>query len=342
MKAYRVEFQVSFPMLFRRAGEFSPQARGPFSFARSLVMPSPSTLAGCLASARGKFAGVGGEWDEAVVKALGLESGFLRGPYLMDGNDVYMGVERKEATGLLNLRDLKKYVEVSISPESSESQLSKLIRRVRTTSKLGIGLKSRKEGKTVDKDRGLMYRAEFVDYPATFEKTLVRIGMDVHGGDLGLQSTLCRLGGEGKISKINVAEESILLPQLGRVRPSAKTYLVLLTHALLSDASPEVGEIKSRCYLFPDLFASVQQLINRLTNHRASVESVVGELVLLGVGYDIRGRKKPSYVALKPGSVIQLRMDSSFPLTKLYENGITARGGKIGYGTFLPVVMEPL
>lgn len=341
MKAHRVEFQVSFPMLFRRAGEFSPQARGPFSFARSLVMPSPSTLAGCLASALGKFAGVGGEWDKAVEKALGLDSGFLRGPYLIDGDDVYVGVERKEAVGLLNLKDLEKYVEVSLSGESSESELSKLIKAVKTQSRLGIGLKSREEGKTVNKEKGLMYRVELVDYPATFGKKSVRIGMDVHKVDLGLQNVICRLGGEGKISKIEVREKPILEPKLEKVRPGSKLCLCLLTYALLKNVPSEVREIKNGCYLFPDLFTSVQQLISELSDNQAYVESVVGELTFFGVGYDIRGRKKPSYVALKPGSVIELRMNNSSDLTKLYEEGITAKGGRIGYGTFLPVVIKP-
>ncbi|MEM2619542.1 MAG: hypothetical protein QW356_08735 [Candidatus Hadarchaeales archaeon] len=335
-----MEFQVNFPMLFRRAGEFSPQARGPFSFARSLVMPSPSTLAGCLATARRNFGGVKGGWDEAVVKALGLEGGFLRGPYLLDGDDVYIGVERKEAVGLLNLKDLERYVKLSLSRESSESQFSELIKPVRTTSRLGIGLKSRKEGKTVNRDKGLMYRVELVDYPATFGKESVRIGMDIHGADLGLQNAVCRLGGEGKVSRVQVLEGHVLWPRVEKVRPKHKLCLCLLTYALLKEVPRTIGEIESGCYLFPDLFTGVQQLIVELTNHQASVESVVGELTLFGVGYDMRGRRKPSYVALKPGSVIELRVNSSFDLTKLYENGITVKGGQIGYGTFLSVVME--
>jgi len=43
-------FKLQEPMLFRGSMEFSPNVRGPKTIATSLILPTPSTIAGALAT----------------------------------------------------------------------------------------------------------------------------------------------------------------------------------------------------------------------------------------------------------------------------------------------------
>lgn len=60
--------------------------------------------------------------------------------------------------------------------------------------------------------------------------------------------------------------------------------------------------------------------------------------MLLGAGYDLsRGVRKPMYVALEPGSILKIHAKNPEAISPLYEKGISSIGGKLGYGTFLPI-----
>jgi len=81
-----VLFRLYEPMLFRGPMEFSPFVRGPKTIARSLILPTPSTIAGALATlcldVQKAQPPQAGRWEEEITEVLGLD-GALKGPYLL-------------------------------------------------------------------------------------------------------------------------------------------------------------------------------------------------------------------------------------------------------------------
>jgi CRISPR-associated protein Cmr3 len=340
-----VKFKPIEPMMFRGPGEFSPVARGPQAHATSLPLPTPSTVSGCLATAMDrKPTASTASWDDAVEEALGLkDKGFLRGPYLIVNDEIYLWYQEK----LVNSENLKTLRRIELREALREGKpLDDLLNplRIETVLRVGIGLK---EGKTVDSERGLMYLAKFVDYEATFKTTAVWIAVEVHNFDVkGVSGKIVRLGGEGKLARLDVVGVDENKAKLYSFvedfirRPSDVAYLYLVTHAFIQEVSSGLEKIDDGVYLWPGITRHVNDLMNKVTNGGVDVEYIIGRTVLLGAGYDLsRNVKKPMYIALEPGSILKVHLKANPRelIYRLYEKSLSFVGGKLGYGTFLPI-----
>jgi len=328
-------FKIVSPMFFRGPGEFSPQARGPFSFARSLILPTPSTLAGCLATSLGKFNGIEGEsWEEEVTRALALpENAFLRGPYLVADNDVYIPIEGMN--GLLELSKIKRFVEDLLSGKRDEAEKILVSMERYTFEHVGIGLKPGE--KVVNEEEGLIYWAQFHDYLAAFRGKEVWIGMDAHGFQAET-GKIARLGGEGKITKIehrmNGGRIYKLIENFVKTC-SSECVLLLVSHSFIEPPRLEPEEIAPGVYVYPAVYSSIRKLLPNL-----NVKRVIGTTRLLGAGYSkARNLRKPLYTALSPGTLIEIDQFSPDLIPHIYNKGLSIIGGKIGYGTFIPVTL---
>lgn len=348
MSVISVRLRVAGPLLFRAPGEFTPTARGPQAFARSLPLPTPSTIAGCLATAAGRRpAGQVTSWASAVEEVLNLgERGYLRGPYLIADDRIYVGFGDK----VVDVDSLKSLERVDLLEEltkgqSLDSLLSSLLHAqdVKKVQRVGTGLTATK---AVDREHGLMYLAEMVDYESTFETSEVSIAVDAHHIDLsGAAERIVRLGGEGKVTRIELAteEETTLWKRVERSlkRLSKSVYLCLITFAFLETPSKELELLARGAWLWPSFIRPVKKLVQESVAGCVRVEYVVGEVMLLGAGFDLlRGVRKPCYIALKPGTVIKVRVERGEPanvIRDLYERGLSMHGGRLGYGTFIPV-----
>lgn len=337
-----IRFKPMEPMMFRGPGEFSPVARGPQAYATSLPLPTPSTVSGCLAAAMEKRPVASTtSWSSAVEEALGLkEKGFLRGPYLMINNDIYLQYLDK----LVNSESLKMLRRIELREAFSEGKfLDDLLNplRVERIPRVGIGLK---EEKVVDSEHGLMYLANFVDYEATFKTTDTWVAIETYDFDAkDLSGKVVRLGGEGKLAQLDVIDEKkaklwSFVEDFLR-NPSDIAYLYLLAHAFIQKVSSGLEKVKSGTYLWPGITKQVNDFVNAVTNGTANIEYIVGKTALLGAGYDLsRHVKKPMYVALEPGSILKVHLKaSSKTLVDLYRNSLSFVGGRLGYGTFIPI-----
>jgi len=337
-----VKFKPMGPMMFRGPGEFSPVSRGPQAYAISLPLPTPSTVSGCLATAMERRpAAPTASWSDAVEEALGLkDGGFLRGPYLIVNDEVYLWYQEK----LINLENLKKLRKVELREALREGKLLDDFLtplRVERVPRVGIGLK---EGKVVDSERGLMYLAEFVDYEATFKTTAVWIAVEAHNFNVkDVSGKTVRLGGEGKPVRLDVDENKAKLYDFLEDfirRPSDVAYLYLVTHAFIQEGSSGFEKIENGVYLWPGIIRHVNEFVNKVTNGNVDVEYIIGRTALLGAGYDLsRNAKKPMYIVLEPGSILKVHFKTNPGglIHLLYEKGLSFIGGKLGYGTFLPI-----
>jgi CRISPR-associated protein Cmr3 len=338
-------FRITEPMLFRSSGEFSPQARGPFSFARSLLLPTPSTIAGCLATLMGRFSDVSGkDWEEEVVNALALPEGaFLRGPYLIAGDKTYIPIEHGKTYGFLELSAIREFVKALLGSEEEKKEIWKSLTdrgsyvpmRDYTIEHLGIKLKS--EEKTIEE--GGIYLARFRDYLAAFEGKDVWVGMEAHNFQPNVGG-VAKLGGEGRITRIERRDsrEIYRLVEEFKKVPASGCALVLVSHSLIEPPPNKPEMIESGIYVYPPLHRSIEKLLPSGVN----VRSIVGSACLLGTGFSIhenRKCRKPVYVALSPGTVIEIeyKPEHADSIVDTYNRGLSVIGGRIGYGTFIPV-----
>jgi len=335
-------FRIVSPMLFRAPGEFSPQARGPFSAARSLLLPTPSTVAGCLATSLGRFSGIKGEnWEDEVLRALGLpESAFLRGPYLVVEDEVYIPVE--EMNGFIELSNLGLYVDALIrgengSKKGDENDFKKEFISMQKYTIEHLGIRLTKE-KVVNEEEGGLYLARFRDYLAAFGGKCVWVGMEAH--DFQAEAgKIVRFGGEGRIARIERRADGGRIYRLIKefsVTDHRECALVLVSHSFIKSPSPTLEEIESGIYVYPAVYSSIKRLLPNV-----KVKRIIGSVRLLGSGFSMaRGKRKPIYAALSPGSIIVIEQGQPDLILQLYRRGLSIIGGRIGYGTFIPVPIQ--
>ena len=337
-----VLFRTVSPMLFRSPGEFQPEAKGPLAIAKTLLLPTPSTIAGCLATSSLYAKDIPSPvfpqkgWESDVCEVLRLGEGYLRGPYLFVGNEVWFQTMR--AT-FVRARDLPQYIELSIKKENKEKErkLKMLEREPIVIQRLGIGLK---EGKKVaDAERGLIYTANFIDYSASFGQTEVMIAVDAEGWSPPRCGRIVRLGGEGRAAILETIENPRLRLIVNEFldNPTSQLYLYLVSPSLFAPPNPQVERVGEGAFVWPGIEKKIRELVDGLT-----VEKVYGFVSPLGAGFALAGkpRRKPIYMSLEPGSFLKVRADDPSVIKELYQKGLTEYGSKLGYGTFVPVRCE--
>jgi len=305
---YRAVFRSLEPYLFRGSGEFDPSARGAYSWASSLLAPSPSTTAGALATVREHVDTGSMDWDEAYSRILGVK---VRGPYLRKGSTLY--VEDRVDGKFIRLEDVKEYCYLKReASDRSEEKLREILRRGFSPRELaitGIGLKARREMlKVADEDRGLIYTAIFVDYLSDMNVDTA-IELDIIAEEMEVGRHVVRLGGEGRVSLLEI-----------------------------SKVDSYICDIPERAYslyvLSPILYETGEDFVEMLREEIGEAE-VFGKVDLLGAGYsEIRRRRKPIYQALLPGSVISLK--EGVGGREIYEKGIGI-GRELGFGSVIPI-----
>ncbi|RSN77161.1 hypothetical protein [Candidatus Methanodesulfokora washburnensis] len=319
---YRAVFRVLEPYLFRGPGEFDPSTRGVYSSASSFLVPSPSTVAGALATTFGYVETGFMEWDEAYSAVLGAK---IRGPYLRRG---LLYVENRINENRINekfirLDDVQKYCylvkeqvcgggkDIKKMEEISRSGFSP--RKLMIT---GIGLMTRADmRKIADEEKGLIYTASFIDYFSDTKISNITIEFDIISGKMRTGSYAVRLGGEGRASLLEISESEGYICRI----PERADLLYVLSPVLYETGAEFIGQLKAELGKMGDV---------------GSVE-VFGKIDLLGAGYsEVKRRRKPIYQALLPGSVIIL--EKSVDGSRIYEEGIGV-GKELGFGSVIPV-----
>jgi len=348
-----VKFRIFEPMMFRGPGEFDPSARGLQARAVSLMLPSPSTIAGTLSTVlleKGLLHPnkIEEDWTKKYLSILGPDV-LIRCPFLSANNKFY--VEDRIISALLPIEDIslkaKLILEAILDSDSNASDIVKKlqileenienlkdklnIKTISMSEKVGIGLGVRNEAKKVVK-KGFIYSESMVDY--------IELGYPIEVlGDISGQ--ICkkfnekslrvpvRFGGEGRLSLMEISGKTEALNEI--------------RHHIWRKKMRFTGELA--LYLAsPALFRCGDTLIERVKKWGESkgLEFIYlyGETQILGGGYslDIR-RRKPLYTALKPGSIIFMKVREC-DLVELYWKGVGESGVPIGYGTIIPVPID--
>ncbi|MGC8870543.1 MAG: type III-B CRISPR module-associated Cmr3 family protein, partial [Brevinematia bacterium] len=215
-------------MLFRTAGEFDPSSRGVYSRATSLILPTPSTIAGALATVFGSNFTSRNNWVDECKNVLGNLS--LRGPFIKiikkdkQRQQTYLDFSFKGR--LISYEFLKEYATMvkKIIEERDYRTKEKLLKylselmnnkdkffKPKRQERIGIGLKVRREhgDKVVDEEKGLIYSAEYVDYMFG-DNLIAEIYYDIVGtGNIKKGPYQIKLGGEGRVSQLIVEDGDI-------------------------------------------------------------------------------------------------------------------------------------
>lgn len=352
-EAVSIRFRIVEPMIFRAQGEFDPFTRGTYSRARTFATPSPSTVAGALAtyciSTLGKVQPRAENWIQQYLDVLGADVE-IKGPLLKLSNKHF--AEDKTSNCFLTMQGIKQkcellYERLSKKPESLKQleEYSKADRheiksnnvvKINKDMRIGVMLLSRDDKKTPQKTakEGYLYGAEYLDYTSvSFDKNKPRFNRAEFivelRGSLASDFSSTRIvpikfGGEGRAALLSVERTAEILDTLLKTLWNGETSydgfvgLYLATPALFNGGKRVVEYIRQWAEINNSEFVGLG-----------------GESEAIGAGFIMRDRiRKPIYTALKPGSIIMLK--GKFDLTEMYKKSI-GEAGMLGYGTLIPV-----
>ena len=340
-----IRFKIFEPMMFRSSGEFSPEAKGPFTLAKSLPLPTPSTLAGAIASIfyEEGFLPSGESWYEEFESILGLKNDYmLKGPYLIakDEKDTRMYVQYFD--GLVDIDSLyqRSFIEIlrkimrnSIDTfkelENYQKHLRKLSdylkdnkKKPKIQSKLGISLDRSKS--TIE---GLIYSTEMVDYSNFGKECFIAFDATSEISFTKLSGKVTKLGGEGRITQIEIGEP-LLTKKIEGIIKGKKFVLYLISPAFFKTTSELKSWSTESNYMFPSPFEHLKQKIEKQSG--VDVKTIFGKVSISSAGFKIDPEvKKPIYITLEPGSIIFA--SGSIPAS------ISEIAQKIGYGVVIPI-----
>ncbi|MGQ9514590.1 MAG: type III-B CRISPR module-associated Cmr3 family protein [Thermoproteota archaeon] len=343
-----LRFRILEPMMFRKPGEFDPASRGVYSSALSFSLPTPSTFAGAIATLiltqNPNISPSGSTWEDEYRSVLGNAE--FRGPYLLKNGDLFVAHGEK-GFRLWDLPELVKsywsmirmrretYDEVKKWMMQSEALDKQLKDRLHALGKFqertSVGLMKRTIGiKVADEERGLLYTSSYIDYTTSIKDVgRAEICIDAKNIQFELKDwKAIRLGGEGRIS--------VLLKGEGTIFNSIKDQIweksIVRGPTALYLASPALF----KCRLYKDLIEVIREKLNKLS--KVNFINIVGSTAILGAGFSLsRGRRKPIYLALEPGSIVLTDFQENCSLEEIYWHSLSEVGGQAGYGTVVPV-----
>ncbi|MEM2158432.1 MAG: type III-B CRISPR module-associated Cmr3 family protein [Sulfolobales archaeon] len=306
MNEATLSFRMVESMMFRGPGEFDPFVRGTYSKALSLILPTPSTIAGVLAtyciSKFNKSIPTVKSWIEEYLSILGNDVS-IKGPMLLMDNEFF--VEDKCLNSFLSFEELKEKCRMEYKRFNSIRKIDdledyikleklKFKKKVLRDIRIGVGLQVRNGVKTV-KEEGGLYSAEYLDYRslASKKEQPIEVLADIKGklvNELLEQHAIVKLGGETRIALMKCSKGNRILSEIreklwhGKEKYRGIIALYLATPALLKG-----GE-------------KVEEYIKKwMKKQNFEFKGILGESEVLGAGYSInKDRRKPIYTSLKP------------------------------------------
>jgi CRISPR-associated protein Cmr3 len=335
-------FSVVEPMLFRGPGEFDPYAKGVYSRAMSRIMPSPSTVAGtlatyCITKLNKPLPINSKDWIEQYLLVLGDDIR-IKGPILYLNNEFM--VEGRTLEILWSIDSLKQKCEIEynklvqkirtdrLSKYLVEEKKEKCKVYIKKDVRTGVRLETRKETRNVEEGEKFLYNIEYVDYINYPAKILIELRGSLVKELSSIQPLPVRFGGENRVAILSSQSGAKILDEIKRKlwnnidRSSGVLALYLATPAIFKEDKKIEEHIKEF-----------------VENKDYEYLGLSGESMILGAGFSIGERKrKPIYKALEPGSIIFVK--GEFNLIQLYIESALGEATQLGYGTFIPVPLS--
>lgn len=344
--------------LYRGPGEFDMSSRGVHSYARSMFYPLPTTVVGVLIWIKKymkketsfrlpEIVGKDVVWINEYTSMLEEEFN-LYGPFYKIGDSFYVAYDQRQK-GLLRVhidRYNKFYVNAYPDGRPSNFPIEKLkqnndfidISENNFDERIGIqlGPSIGKRKKIVvgnleeDNNRGI-YTVKFFHPESVARNSEISYTYFINL-DFEIDSTIVRFGGEGGLANIfiePIGDRSRIENVFNVIDHKEVRYIgfyVLSPILIPTKYDPCI-------YLKKEFFLGINELY------------IVGESMLLGVGFSSRMKNKnicrrPIYQAIKPGSLIYLKINqsiSNFDIRKYSVDGVGI-GSELGFGKLLPFI----
>jgi CRISPR type III-B/RAMP module-associated protein Cmr3 len=340
-EAVSISFMIVEPMMFRGPGEFDPFIRGTYSKATSLSMPSPSTIAGTLAtyciSELGEYASIGGDWVDHYRAVMGADIG-MRGPMILLNHE--LAAEDKLSESFITMEKIKQKCRKELKKLSQKPnslmELNEYLKReefspsakIERDTRTGLMLEIRGDTPMKRAREGYIYGAEYIDYMKIGGNS-VEVVAEVRGEIIKKLSSARKLpvkfGGENRVALLSFQRGAKILNEIKKcLWPPQEEYSGLLALYLATPTLFKGGK---------KVEEHVKEWIRKIN---CEFIGITGESETLGGGFRIQDEKrKPIYTSLKPGSIIFL--DGNFDLLDIYLNKTLGEANAIGYGTVIPI-----
>ncbi|BAK54700.1 type III-B CRISPR module-associated protein Cmr3 [Sulfurisphaera tokodaii] len=277
------------PLMLRSSGEFDIETKGPASYAKSLLVPRPSTIAGMLASLLYKGSNKDYWLDDIKQNIKPISD--ICGPLIVKDNYGYVPLRIGSVFTFLKapLKELSKCISDKISDiisfyedkgedyDKIDTKISKLMSQdwtdiIAIQPRLGIGLdRSRKVTK-----EGMLYVANYVSINASI---YVIVNGDSKEIKSALDGKISTFGGEGRLVKLHILDDEAF-----------------------------------SCDKFEDSKPGV--LLSPLPVESAT--RFIGEFSIIGMGFDLKNNRRKEIVkAILEGSIVI----NSIPINEYYSIG---------------------
>jgi len=346
MSIVTIIFKIVEPMMFRGSGEFDPFVRGTQSRALTLPLPTPSTVAGALAtyciSTLNKSMPKSSEWLERYKEILGDVK--IKGLLLSLNGELL--VEDRIDGGFLDMKTLKskcekKYKKLSkkltsieeLNKEEEEPKVSISFEESKSI-RVGTALEKRSKSNAKIAKEGYLYSTEYIDYFSFRKKKVESIEIlselkgDIADELISSKELPIKFGGESRVALLSFEKDTQILNKI---------------KSELWDNKDKHSGILALYLSTPALFKGgkrIKECIGEWTNQvKYNLRGLYGESELLSAGFGLEGKRKPIYSSLKPGSIIFIEGED-FNLSDIYWEKGLGEATEIGYGTLLPVPLK--
>ncbi|GEM_PF-6969683 len=335
---YTLSFKPLEPLLFRGPGEFDLSARGTYSAATSILIPTPTTLLGATLStlieesSKAKLDKLNKQklimnpWADMQKAIEETIPGIISiAVYLRRNGEIYIPF-LGEIVPLNSIRTLIGKVESVLSGRIGYHDLVEQVRsfsmkdEFKLVERVGIGLNVRNRelgSKTAAEHR--IYSVYLVAYPPNTE---IVLELETKGAIQSLEKLRntempVRLGGEGRAARLQVKSSWSLISRSGNLG-----FGVNLTHMLIRDWLGDLGEW--------------------------GLDLIAGEITSFGGGFSgIFGIRRPIFRAIPPGSLFKLNKGVLQEILKNDKTGRANRssnltikgleGSEVGYNFLLQI-----
>lgn len=343
--------------VFRRPGEFNPDARFIFGVSTSYPLPPPTTVIGLLGWVIG-YRPSSADWVNEFRDVFSAFKSFtFRGPYLLcKAEDRYIPYiwysddESYESFAALIKRHVDFTLPIKLSNQINKKSISIVdVERIRS-----VGVHLNRGYNSMDKVgvEGYLYFQEYIDYKSLFKKINVDAGyiaMDMKFEEGDVKEIMTKIGA-GIIKYMGGETRGVVIKYsdktLDQILVDSREYEwefssgddVILYIASPAIIKPSDGIIKS--------LDNAMNVVSEMFRDLDFVDTVYLEsnytrvyIDVMGIGYHKYRGRKPVYRVIWPGSLVHVKLARDVTLEDIYWCGI-GYANELGFGTLIPISIK--
>ena len=352
--------------IFKGPGEFQAGIGGLQSYASSMIIPNPSTIAGLLStlkmtkiSTAPRVVLAPDSWVKEFEDLLGSDF-IIRGPYIVKNGSIYVPYGRSlllnanEVIAKLSNKDIIK----KIFGEELRYRKWRWIEEIRdkvealSIEKVGIKLDNR----TRIAEENYFYTLRLLDWI----NMNLEIRADIISGDadfIDQKPVVSDLGGEKRAALVQISEgislTNIVKKVINHAKESKEWVLYLVSSGLFKTLKIDFEtslrrilihkeESKASAYFsYPNPLHLIYEQLPKIYKEEIIILGISGIIYLASAGWSVsKNRRKPAYITVEPGTLVRIRIKDAKPndlILKIWQYGFSGIANNIGYGTIIPI-----